>query len=158
GVEQAREFVRRTAAARLAFIEQPTPRDAPALLGEVQKVSPVPIMADEGLKSPREALELANGSLVQLFNVKLMKVGGIHPSLAIDGIAESAGIGVMVGCLDECALGIAAGLHFALGRANVRYADLDGHLALIADPSVGSVVIRDGFLYPNDRPGLGAVL
>jgi L-alanine-DL-glutamate epimerase-like enolase superfamily enzyme len=157
-IEDTLTFLRDSAPARLAFLEQPTPRQAPAWLGQVQQQSPVPIMADESLITPAEALALAAGRLVQLVNVKLMKVGGIHAALAIDAIAEAAGIGTMVGCLDEAALGIAAGLHFALGRPNVVYADLDGHFALLADPSAGSVCCRDGFLYPSDQPGLGIQL
>jgi L-alanine-DL-glutamate epimerase-like enolase superfamily enzyme len=148
-------FVRETAPAGLTFVEQPTPRDEPTQLGEVQRQTSVPIMADEGLATPRQALELAGGRLVRLFNVKLMKVGGIHPALAIDAIGASAGIGVMVGCLDEAALAVAAGLHFALGRPNVAYADLDSHFALAADPSAGAVCCRDGFLFGGPQPGLG---
>ena len=107
------------------FLEQPTPRQNPAWLWEVQRRTPVPVMADESLTSPRQALERATGPQVQLFNIKLMKVGGIRQALAIDAIGEAAGIGTMVGCLDESALAIAAGLHFALARPNVLYADLD---------------------------------
>lgn len=154
-VEQALQFLRDTRQARIAFIEQPTLAAKPELLGDVQQAGIVPVMADECLLSPFDALGLAKRELVDMFNVKLMKSGGIAAALEIESIARAATINIMVGCMDESVLGIAAGLHFALARPATTMADLDGHLGLIGDPAFSTLRLENGVLFPPDEPGLG---
>jgi L-alanine-DL-glutamate epimerase-like enolase superfamily enzyme len=140
---------------RFEILEQPVASDKHAQLGNITQNSSVPIMADESISGLRDAFHLVRHNLVDMINIKLMKSGGISSALHINSVARAAGVEVMVGCMDECQLGIAAGLHFALCRPNIRYADLDGFIDLEDDPTEGCVFLKHGYLYPSEQPGFG---
>ncbi len=137
-------------------LEQPSP---PARDGELRQL-PAPVrswlMADESLHDERHALELAREPRPYgVWNIKLMKCGGIAPALRIARTAAQNGVELMWGCMDESEIGIAAALHAAFACPATRYLDLDGSFDLARDPARGGFELVDGRLRTSDRPGLG---
>ncbi len=113
----------------IELIEQPVPKADLAALDEVSRISPVSIIADESCCSPSDALRLFSETSVHGVNVKLMK-SGISGALDIIRIAQSAGKKLMIGCMLESEVGIAASVALACGTGAFDYVDLDGHLLI----------------------------
>lgn len=156
-VEQAVRLWRETRDARLSLLEQPTAAADHEALRRVAQGVHVPVMADESVLSLADAFHLARGDMTDMVNVKLTRVGGLDAALLINAVARAAGLEVMVGTMDECALSVASGLAFACCRRNVELADLDGHLDLLGDPTAAALTLRRGRLYPSEAPGFGLV-
>jgi L-Ala-D/L-Glu epimerase len=153
--EEALRFIRGVAPAGLSVLEQPIDKLDIAGLGVLSdSAGRLLVMADEAVLSPADAAAVERAGGADAYNIKLAKSGGLYRAAEIDAVARAAGAPTMVGCMDEAGLGVAAGLHFALSRPNVAYADLDGHLEFTNDPTAGAVRINNGILYPLDTPGI----
>lgn len=124
-------------------------------LAHLRKSSPIPIMADESLFTPADALKLIKADACDYFNIKLMKSGGITSALKIAWIAEAAGIQCMVGCMGESRLGLTAGAHVVAARKNIIFSDLDGALDLAEDPVLDGITVKNGLVTLPEKPGLG---
>jgi L-alanine-DL-glutamate epimerase-like enolase superfamily enzyme len=139
----------------IEMLEQPIAAGDLTGLRLVKEISLVPVLADQSVRGPDSALELAAHRAVDGVSIKLVACGGLRNARLIDSIARAAQIASMVGCFIEPAMLISAGLSLALSSPNVRYADLDGHLDLLNDPSKAGFSLEDGWLIATDVPGLG---
>lgn len=154
--EQTVEFYNRTRSLEVELIEQPLPAKAVAEIRKLPDAVRNIIAADESLLSPKDALELVKPPrAVGIFNIKLMKCGGIGQGLQIANIGYQEGIDLFWGCNDESIISITAGLHVAFACPNTKYIDLDGSLDLAKDVVTGGFILEDGIMRPSDKPGLG---
>ena len=150
------DFYKRTKGLDLELIEQPLPAKAVpeirTLPEEVRKV----IAADESLLSPKDALALLKPTpAVGIYNIKLMKCGGIRQALRIADIAFHESIDLFWGCNDESRVSITAALHAAFSCSQTKYIDLDGSLDLAQDIVKAGFILNDGMMSCSDKPGLG---
>ncbi|MDX1514960.1 MAG: dipeptide epimerase [Gammaproteobacteria bacterium] len=149
-------FVDGTAHLDIEFLEQPMPADQVAELRALPETVRRRVAADETLLNEANALELVAPPVAcGIFNIKLMKCGGIHAAGRIADIADTAGVELMWGCMDESVISISAALHAALASPATRYLDLDGSFDLARDVAGGGFVLEDGCLRTTDAPGLG---
>ena len=116
---------------------------------ELKRRSPVPIYVDEDCHTLADVAACADRA--HGINIKLAKSGGIREAVRMVHAARALGLGVMLGCMVESGLGIAAGAHVS---SLMDHVDLDGNLLLRDDPWPG-VAFTDGVQLPSQEPGLG---
>lgn len=151
-------FCSATAHADVELIEQPLPVGQEQLAGQLPGNIRQVLVADESLKGPEAALHLAHHPQpFGIYNIKLMKCGGIRAALRIATIAETAGISLFWGCNDESRVSIAAALHAAFACSHTRYIDLDGSFDLAEDVVSGGFIVEEGYMRPTGGNGLGLV-
>jgi L-alanine-DL-glutamate epimerase-like enolase superfamily enzyme len=146
--DEALEALPQLAALGVAYCEQPL-RAGDEGGVTLKTRSPIPIYVDEDchrLDSVATCAQIAHG-----INIKLAKSGGIREAVRMAHAARALGLGVMLGCMIESGLGIAAGCAVA---SLCDHVDLDGNLLIARDPWTG-VAFVDGVQIPSDRPGLG---
>jgi L-alanine-DL-glutamate epimerase-like enolase superfamily enzyme len=146
--EEALDALSQLAEFGVDYCEQPLPAGDPAG-PRLKAASPIPIYVDEDchrLSDVAACAERAHG-----INIKLAKSGGIRESVRMAYAARALGLGVMLGCMIESGLGIAAAAQIA---ALCDHVDLDGNLLLRHDPWPG-VELVDGVQLPSESPGLG---
>jgi len=154
--QETLRFFQSTAELELEFVEQPVAAAAVAELRAMPEAIRRRIAADESLLDEGDALALcAPPAAAGIFNIKLMKCGGIRPALRIAAVAETAGIELMWGCMDESRISIAGALHAAFASPATRYLDLDGSLDLARDVVEGGFAIENGVMRTTGASGLG---
>jgi L-alanine-DL-glutamate epimerase-like enolase superfamily enzyme len=132
------------------LVEQPFPARALAELRWLRERSSLPILADESAVFEHDLDMLVDA--VDGIVVKLAKCGGIGPALRMIRRARQLGMRVMLGCMVESSLGVAAA---AMVASEVDWLDLDGNLMLVHDPFAGIELGPDCRWQLSREPGLG---
>jgi L-Ala-D/L-Glu epimerase len=154
-LDEVVKFFNITKKLNIELVEQPT------LVGTEGGVQNLPanirqrLAADESLTDLNAAFQLAAHKTFGIFNIKLMKCGGIAAAWEIANVAKAAEIDLFWGCNDESIVGITAALHVAFAAQNTKYIDLDGSLDLAEDVVKSGFILKNGIMSLPKGKGLG---
>lgn len=135
------------------IIEQPLSSTDKEGLIAFRKESPIPVCADESCEGLEDLNYLADA--FDIINIKLMKIGSVLGGLKLSRDAQAKGLEIMVGCMLESSLAIAAG---AIIGTTANYADLDGHALLKHMPFSSLNTNTDFAITLPETAGLGVQL
>lgn len=139
----------------IEFVEQPVKaHDIEGLKYVTDHVS-IPVLADESVFSPADALTIMQTHAADFVNIKLMKCGGLYNALKIASAAEVYGVECMIGCMLEAKISVNAAVHLACARQIITKIDLDGPVLCSEDPVIGGAVFDEKDITVSDEPGLG---
>ena len=139
----------------LELVEQPVPAEDLAGLKYVTDFSPVPVLADESVFSPKDAISIMQNHAADMVNIKLMKCGGITEALRIVSAAEVYGVECMLGCMLESSISVSAAAALACAKSAITRIDLDGPALCTANPVIGGARFEGKTITVSDEPGLG---
>lgn len=139
----------------IEFVEQPVKAHDFEGLKYVTERSYVPVLADESVFSPEDAVKIMQMGAADLVNIKLMKCGGLWNALKIASAAEVYGVECMIGCMLEAKVSVNAAVHLACGKKIITKVDLDGPVLCSEDPIDGGAVFNEKEITVSDEPGLG---
>jgi L-alanine-DL-glutamate epimerase-like enolase superfamily enzyme len=149
-VDEARGLLPALVGLGVELLEQPFPAGEHDAFRELRAASSgIPLVVDEGCHTLRDVAEVA--TYADGVYLKLAKTGGIREAVRMVHAARALGLVVMLGCMIESSLGIAAAAQFA---SLCDFVDLDGHLLISDDPAEG-LGLEDGRIVLSRRPGLG---
>jgi L-alanine-DL-glutamate epimerase-like enolase superfamily enzyme len=147
--EDALERLPELTAAGVSLLEQPLMEDDLRGCERLRARLAMPLVADEPARTARDLPRLAGS--VDGINIKLAKCGGVWPAMRMVHTARALGLRILVGCMVESSIGIAAA---AAVSSFADWADLDGFRLVDNDPGRG-LELAGGCVRPGDAPGLG---
>jgi O-succinylbenzoate synthase len=141
----------------LLMFEQPMAAGDLGGLVALQAAVATPVCLDESAETPEQtALAIERGAC-RIVNIKIQRVGGFGPALALHDLCHAHGVACWVGSMPELGVGQAAGLHLA-ALANCKYpTDVEPSARWFVDDYVVPLIEMSapGILSVPTRPGLG---
>ena len=138
------------------YLEQPVKACDLEGLRTVRRAIKTPVLADEAVFAPEDALRLLEYDAADFINIKLMKSAGISRALRIAEVAAEYDARCMIGVMLEGPVSVSAAASFAASRPEIitRF-DLDGPSLASINPMRGGAKFEGPDIFLSEQPGLG---
>lgn len=141
---------------RLFFLEDPLPPDQIGWFRRLREQTTTPIAMGELHNHPLEWQPLVVERLIDFIRTHISQLGGLTPARKLAVVCETFGVRTAWhGPGDVSPVGHAANLHLDLASHNFGIQEVIGFGERLREVFPGTPELRDGFLWPNDGPGLG---
>lgn len=153
---EAVQFAKDVERFKLFFLEDPLAPEDLEWFHHIRQQCCTPIAMGELFNNPREWQPLIAGKLIDFIRMHVSQMGGITPARNVAAFANMYGIRTAWhGPGDTSPVGHAANLHLDLSAPNFGIQEWCRFPELVYEIFPGTPEVRDGYMYPNDQPGLG---
>jgi mannonate dehydratase len=141
---------------KLYFLEDAFAPEDIDWFGMLRQQSATPLAMGELFNNPHEWQRLISERLIDYIRMHISQIGGITPARNVAAFANMHGVRTAWhGPGDTSPVGHAANLHLDLWAPNFGVQEWYRPSELEYEMFPGFPQVRDGYLYPNERPGLG---
>lgn len=141
---------------RLFFLEDPLPPEQNGWFTMLRQQCATPIAMGELFNNPQEWVALITNRLIDFIRVHISQIGGITPAKKLATLCETFGVRTAWhGPGDTSPVGHAANLHLDVNSPNFGIQEWSGFSEKLREIFPGCPEVREGYMYPNDKPGLG---
>ncbi|WP_066191006.1 enolase C-terminal domain-like protein [Gracilibacillus timonensis] len=153
---EAMQFAKRLEPYQLYYLEDALPPEQISWFEQIRQHSSTPIAMGELFNNPNEWLSLISNRMIDFIRVHVSQIGGITPAKKLSIISEAFGVRTAWhGPHDVSPVGHAANIHLDVSSMAFGIQEWQGFDDLIHEMFPGSPVEKNGYVYPNDLPGLG---
>ena len=153
---EAMQFAKDVERFNLFYLEDPLAPGDLEWFQRIRQQCSTPIAMGELFNNPREWQPLIAGKLIDFIRMHISQMGGITPARNVAAFANMYGIRTAWhGPGDVSPVGHAANLHLDLWAPNFGVQEWCRFPELVYEMFPGTPRVRDGYMYPNDKPGLG---
>ncbi len=150
------QFAKNAEPFKLFFLEDPLAPEDLEWFRNIRRQCATPIAMGELFNHPREWTPLIQDRLIDFIRMHISQMGGLTPARNVAIFAGMYGIRTAWhGPGDVSPVGHAANLHLDLWAPNFGIQEWCRFNDLVYEIFPGTPEVRGGYMYPNDRPGLG---